>query len=145
MTLQKQSNGCVFACDACFPPGTVDEIAEMGKGLWLIRDDESYSLLAGQGHRGDLVHTFPVKPIPMPDDDCPDTLFEQWLDAVESLRKLKVEPGLGHWLIRQAMRDGWDSIYAEWAMWVAAWCAKRIDIFERREDVRAAMRAARQA
>ncbi len=72
-----------WMCHHCYPDG--EEIGEIALGYWLIIRNEEHHILAGQGHGGDIIHTFPEKPTPEPftiddEDEANDEWLMHWID-----------------------------------------------------------------
>ena len=87
----------MWMCELCYADGI--EVKYFGDGLALIFNKDKYHLLAGQGHNGDELFTFDVKPIPDPypqilDDEIWKTYVptseqekaaDEWRDHINSL------------------------------------------------------------
>ena len=88
-----------FACDLCFP--NAKEIGMIGEHCYLIEMDGKYHILWGQGHKGDIIHTFTHKPWQDPDPECvaPDDSelskeAERWISEGDTeIIKTDVETG----------------------------------------------------
>lgn len=61
----------IFACPQCFPKSL--EIGQIAPTYHLILWDHKFRVIGGQGHDGDIIHTYGIKPFPMtiktPDED----------------------------------------------------------------------------
>lgn len=69
-----------WRCDLCFP-GSV-EVGIIGDGYSLMLHEGKYHIVGGQGHKGDIILTFPIKPYPDPDPECEnDDIDDSWIDA----------------------------------------------------------------
>lgn len=73
-----------FLCELCYP--TAKEVGEIAPGFELIFLDGAYHILAGQGHKDDIIYSFKHKPMvdPCPESDGSDEKQEEigfaWID-----------------------------------------------------------------
>ena len=125
----------------CFPEDTV-ELGILVNGMSVIRNSAGVHLLGGQGHRGDIILTFPSPPVSDPtlgmddealDEETPenDALWEefwQWkqnLDVAMAPFMAGYDLRGAYWLMEDLIKAGYNPHEDEFAeMWLYARAAK---------------------
>lgn len=101
-----------MACKMCFPG--VEDIGQIACQIWVSKWKGRYHLFCGQGHDGDIIHTFRIKPYPDPtkgkteatltDDDC-----KKHAKAYGYTRKLfQMDPYSGYEMIKACRKAGYN-------------------------------------
>lgn len=81
-----------WVCDMCYPTAT--EIGMIAPGFALTKIDREYHIIGGQGHKDDIIFTFPSKPYWDPlyyIDFLPDEEADKILESAEVLEDAWIE------------------------------------------------------
>lgn len=98
-----------FVCNLCYPNAI--ELGEVVPGLFLMKMNEQYHLLGGQGHIDHIEATFAIRPRPEPpeDEDDDDAAWNKWYG--EALLTEEILPKVswrdGYLFVLQCMEGGY--------------------------------------
>lgn len=126
-----------FVCDYCFP-GSV-EIGQIGEGAYLVLWAGKCHIMFGQGHSGDIIHTFENTPVKDPDPNCEieypcekqrtcDSAFDR---VMKEVRGIKMPMHEGYSFVSACPYDKYDPESGDFGYWLANKCGILVDKYYR--------------
>lgn len=120
-----------WMCDLCYPEGV--DLGDIAPGYSLIRLNDKYHILGGQGHSGDIIYTFDVDPFYLSDEDDEEDKYQsQWGEQqewdcwfayiYEPLEMHKMHIIEAYRFIDKCKEAGWDNTEYSWVEWVIKKC-----------------------
>lgn len=131
-----------LTCTLCFP-GVID-IGKLGRNVWLAKWDRRYVLFFGQGHKGDDIHTFKIRPFSDPtkglsENKLTEKVMNKFKKADNYTSKiLKMDPWTGYSLVKSCMAMGYrpNTHGFNFKLWLFFKCGDLIEKMEKMNTIK---------